>query len=136
MATQSSATSGDSIVSLPSHPVGYVVILAALVTGVLHLLLGPQVLGFSQLMGTLFILNGVGFLGGVVLYLSRYWNRPLFLIAAGYALLTIVALFVFQGPSVEAFYRQGQLNPMAVISKLAELVVVVGSIYLYADSGT
>jgi hypothetical protein len=30
MATKSSSTSGGSIVSLPSHPIGYVTILAAL----------------------------------------------------------------------------------------------------------
>ncbi|WP_256290552.1 DUF7475 family protein [Halobellus inordinatus] len=134
MATESS-TSGSSIVSLPSHPVGYVTILAALVTGVVHLLLGPQVMGFSQTMGILFILNGLGFLGGVALYLSQYWNRPLYLVAAGYALVTIVALFGFQGFSVEAFYMRGELNPMAVAAKVAELVVAAGALFLYSDAG-
>jgi hypothetical protein len=135
MATKSSSTSGGPIVSLPSHPIGYVTILAALVTGVVHLLLGPQVMGFSQMMGILFILNGLGFLGGIALYLSRYWNQTLYLVAAGYALLTIIALFGFQGFSVEAFYMRGDLNPMAVAAKVAELVVAVGALYLYSESG-
>lgn len=69
---------------------------------------------FSQTLGILFILNGIGFLGGIGLYLTRYWRRGLYLTAAAYALITIIALFAFQGFSVEAFYRQGSLNPIAV----------------------
>lgn len=88
-------------------------------------------MGFSQLLGILFILNGLGFLGGIGLYLSRYWQRELYLFAAVYALITIVALFVFQGFSVEAFYRQGSLNPMAVVAKAAELALAVCAGYLY-----
>ncbi len=44
MATQTAATSESR---LPSNPVGYVAILAAIVTGVLHLVLATQVIGFS-----------------------------------------------------------------------------------------
>jgi hypothetical protein len=134
MSTQSSTASG-SILSAPTHPVGYLAILAALVTGILHLFLGPQVMGFSQLLGTLFILNGLGFLGGIGLYLSRYWRRELYLLTVAYALVTIIALFAFQGFSVEAFYRQGSLNPMAVVSKAAELVLAVCAGYLYTATG-
>lgn len=134
MAARSSTVDGGSLVNPPSHPLGYIAILAALITGVIHLLLGGQVFGFSQLLGTLFVLNGLGFLGGIGLYLSRYWRRELYLVAAGYALVTIVALFAFQGFSVEAFYRQGSLNPMAVAAKAAELVVAVCAGYLYTRS--
>jgi hypothetical protein len=134
MSTQSSTASG-SFLSSPSHPAGYLAILAALVTGVLHLFLGPQVMGFSQLLGILFILNGVGFLGGIGLYLSQYWRREFYLLAVVYALTTIIALFVFQGFSVEAFYMQGSLNPMAVVSKMAELVLAVCAGYLYTATG-
>ncbi|SEU13617.1 hypothetical protein [Natrinema hispanicum] len=85
MATQSTAArQNNSLINLPSNPIGYLVILAAVITGVIHLLLGPQVMGFSQLLGVLFILNGVGFLGGTVLYLINYWRSELYLVAAGY----------------------------------------------------
>ena len=135
MSAQSTTTGRtDSLISLPTNPVGYLVILAAVVTGVLHLVLGPRAMGFSQMMGILFILNGLGFLGGVVLYLTPYWNQTLYLVAAAYAIATIVALFVFQGFSVDAFYMQGSLNPMAVITKVAEAVIAIGAGYLYADS--
>lgn len=92
-------------------------------------------IGLSQIFGTLFILNGLGFFGGIGLYLSRYWRQEPYLIAAAYALLTIIALFVFQGFSIEAFYRQGNLNPMAVVAKAAELVLAVCAGYLYTATG-
>ncbi|MEF8782304.1 MAG: hypothetical protein V5A39_02765 [Haloarculaceae archaeon] len=58
----------------------------------------------------------------------------LYLVAVVYALATIIALFVFQGFSVEAFYSRGSLNPMAVAAKIAELVVAVCGLYLYQNS--
>ncbi|AUV82552.1 hypothetical protein C2R22_13650 [Salinigranum rubrum] len=135
MAAESTAVSGsDSLVSFPSHPIGYVAILAALVTAVIHLVLGPRVMGFSQTLGILFILNGLGFLGGVVLFLSRYWRRELYLVAAGYALVTILAFFAFQGFGVDAFYNRGGLNQMAVTAKAIELVLAVCAGYLYTNT--
>lgn len=134
MATQSPTANDGSLVSAPSHPLGYLAILAAVVTGGIHLLLGSEVLAFDQLLAALFVLNGLGFLGGVGLYLSRYWRRELYLVAAGYAVVTIVALFGFQGFSAEAFYMQGELNQMAVAAKAAELVVAVCAGYLYFES--
>jgi len=85
-------------------------------------------------MGILFILNGVGFLAGLLVYLTRYWRRTLYLVAAAYSVATILALFVFQGFSVEAFYMQGSINPMAVITKAAELVLAVVAVVLYGTA--
>lgn len=124
----------DSFFTLPSHPVGYLAIVATLTTAGIHLLLGPRVMGFSQTLGTLFILNGLGFLGGVLLYSSRYWRPELFLVAAGYAIVTILALFVFQGFSFGAFYMRGNLNPLAVAAKVAEAILALCTIYLYRIS--
>ncbi|MFD1586779.1 hypothetical protein ACFR9U_07280 [Halorientalis brevis] len=126
--------SQQSLVTMPSSALGYVAVLAALVTGVLHLALAPRVMGFSQTMGILFVLNGLGFLGGLLVYLTRYWRRPLYLVAAVYSVATILALFVFQGFSVEAFYMQGSINPMAVITKVAELVLAVVAVVLYGNA--
>ena len=125
----------DSLISLPENPLGYLAILLALVTGVLHLLLAPRVIGFSQTLAILFALNGLGFLGGIVLFLTRYWRRELYLVAALYALATVLALFVFQGFGVDAFFRQGQVNPMAVITKAAEILLAVVAGVLYANEG-
>jgi hypothetical protein len=78
-------------------------------------------------MGILFYLNGLGFVGGVALLLSRYWRRELYLVAAGYALVTVVAFFVMSG----------RVNALSVASKVAEVVVAVVAVSLYtADGGS
>jgi hypothetical protein len=128
-----STQSSESLLSLPENPVGYLAILLAVVTGVIHLLLGPRVMGFSQTLGILFILNGLGFVGGVVVYLTRYWRRELYLVAALYGLATVLAFFAFQGFGVDAFYRQGSLNTMAVVSKAVEVLFAAVTAYLYAE---
>ena len=104
----------------------------AVITGVLHLLAVMNAIQFSQTLAILFALNGLGFLGGIVVYLSRYWRRPLFLVAAVYGIVTILALFQFQGWSVDAFYMQGSINLIAVISKAAEAIFAACCLYLYA----
>jgi len=126
-------SSGGSLVSPPRNPAGYLAVVLAATTGVIHLVLAPQVIGFSRTLGILFALNGLGFLGGTAIYLTRYWRRELFLVAAGYALVTFVAFFVFGGFDgfVSPFYMQGELNVMAVVAKAAETLLVVVAGYLY-----
>ncbi|SIR94226.1 DUF7475 family protein [Natronorubrum thiooxidans] len=116
----------------PSNPIGYVAIVMALITGVLHLLATMNAIQFSTVLAVLFILNGLGFVGGAILYLTPYWRRSLFLVAAAYSIITILALFPVQGWGVEAFYMEGSLNPIAVITKGAEAVLAVCAVYLYA----
>ncbi|WP_117369274.1 DUF7475 family protein [Natrarchaeobaculum sulfurireducens] len=129
-----STTRTEPLFDRPSNPVGYVAILMAVITGVLHLVASTNAIQFSQTLGILFILNGLGFLGGAAIYLTRYWSRPLFLVAAAYSIITILALFPVQGWGVEAFYMEGNLNPLAVITKVAEAVLAVCALYLYADT--
>jgi hypothetical protein len=111
----------EPLVSIPSNPVAYVAILAALVTGVIHLYLAPQVMGFDQTTGILFYLNGLGFIGGILLFVSRYWRREFYLIAIVYALATIVAFFLMDGP----------INPLSIVAKIAEAIVALAAAYLY-----
>ncbi|MFA9418428.1 hypothetical protein [Natrinema sp. HArc-T2] len=127
-----STTGTASTFNRPNNSVGYIAIVMALITGVLHLVASTNAIQFSQVLGILFVLNGLGFLAGAVLYLTKYWKKELFLVAALYSLVTILALFAVQGWGVEAFYMQGSINPFAVITKAAEAVLVVCAIYLYA----
>lgn len=136
MAAGSTATGErESLVSLPSHPIGYIAVIAAIITAVIHLILGPSFMGFSQTLGILFILNGIGFLGGVLLYVSRYWRREFYLVAAGYALITFLAFFFYGGFEgfLSVFYMEGALNWNAVGAKVAELLLIVSALYLYAN---
>ena len=127
----SSDTGNVPLLSKPSNPVGYVAIVMALVTGLLHLVAATNAIQFSQTLGILFVLNGLGFLGGIGMYLSRYWRKELFLVAALYAFVTVLALFPVQGWGIEAFYMQGSVNPLAVITKAAEAILVACTRYLY-----
>ncbi|WP_424005088.1 DUF7475 family protein (plasmid) [Haloarcula salina] len=121
MSKQSTATGDAQLFRLPANSIGYVAVLAALASAVIHLLLAPQVMEFSQTTGILFYLNGAGWIGGILLFFSRFWRRELYLVAAGYALVTLVAFFAMGG----------RLNTMAMLSKGVEAVVVFATVYLY-----
>ena len=127
-------TDTEQLIDRPANPVGYVAILMALITGILHLVASTNAIQFSEVLAVLFVLNGLGFIGGAALYVTRYWRRPLFLVAAAYSIVTILALFPVQGWGLEAFYMQGNLNPLAVITKAAEAILAVCAIYLYTDA--
>jgi len=127
----SSTTGAASVLIKPDNPAGYIAIVMAIITGILHLIAATNAIQFSQVLGILFIINGFGFLVGAAMYLTKYWRNQLFVVAAVYALITILALFPVQGWGVEAFYMQGQINPLAVITKAAEAILVVCAIYLY-----
>ena len=128
-------TQSDSLIQWPSNPIGYVAILMALVTGVIHLIATTRAIEMSVVLAALFVLNGLGFLGGAALYLTRIWRRWLFLAAAVYSVVTILALFPFRGWGIEAFYMNGSINPIVTVTKAAETVLAVVSVYLYTSSG-
>ncbi|WP_049916908.1 DUF7475 family protein [Halogeometricum pallidum] len=123
MASQSTAASeSPSLLSLPSNNLAYLGVVAALVSAVIHLYLAPVVMGFDPTTGVLFYLNAAGWVVGATLFFTRYWRRELHLVAAGYAVLTIVAYVAMGGPT----------NSMAIASKVAEAVVALVAGYLYA----
>ncbi|MFA9515653.1 hypothetical protein ACERIT_00275 [Halopenitus sp. H-Gu1] len=122
MATRLTTDGGDrSTFRTPSSPVAYLAVLTALVSAAIHLFLAPQVIEFSRTTGILFYLNGAGFLGGIVLFFTRYWRRELYLVAVVYAGATIVAFFAMGG----------QVNPVSITSKIAEAILVLSAGYLY-----
>ena len=124
----------DSLIERPAHPVGYLAIVMAVITGVLHLVASTNAIEFSAVLAVLFVLNGVGFLAGTALYLTRFWEQWLYLVAVAYAVVTILALFPVQGFGVEAFYMDGSLNPLIVITKVAEAVLAASAGYLYLEA--
>ncbi|MFD1571847.1 DUF7475 family protein [Halorubrum laminariae] len=127
-------TESNSIIQWPSEPVGYVAILLAFITGIIHLVATTRAIEMSVVLAVLFVLNGLGFLGGAALYSTRFWRRSFFLAAAVYSLVTILALFPFQGWGVEAFYMNGTINPIVTITKVAEAFLVILSVYLYIST--
>jgi len=111
-----------------------VAILLAFITGLIHLVATTRAIEMSVVLAVLFVLNGLGFLGGAALYLTRFWRRSMFIVAAVYALVTILALFPFRGWGIEAFYMDGAINPIVTITKVAEAFLVIVSVYLYSST--
>ncbi|WP_049982182.1 hypothetical protein [Halorubrum sp. BV1] len=129
--SKNNAIQPDGAIQWPDNLAGYVAILMALVTGLIHLAATTRAIEMSVVLAVLFVLNGLGFLGGAALYLTRFWRRQLFLVAAVYSVVTILALFPFRGWGIEAFYMNGAINPIVVITKAAEAVLAVVSVQLY-----
>lgn len=119
--TRSTAESQPLFTGLPSGIVPYVAILGALASTYAHLSLAPMIMEFDRMQGVLFILAGVGFIGGIAVYLSRYWRREFYLVAIVFALAQIVAWVAMSGPA----------NQMAMLSKGGEAVFAVAAGYLY-----
>ncbi|MBX0297105.1 hypothetical protein EGH23_19700 [Halomicroarcula sp. F27] len=97
---------------------------AALVSAAVHFWLTPVVIAFNTTQAILFVLAGLGFVGGIIVYATRFWRREFYLLAALFALAQIIAFFVMDGP----------LNTLAVVSEAAEAVVVLAAGYLYTTA--
>lgn len=126
--TSDIATDPPLITGIPTGIVPYVMIAAALVSAAIHLWLTPVVIEFDTVQAVLFVLASLGFIGGIVVYATRYWRREFYILMSLFALAQIIAYFVMGGP----------VNAMAIASKVAEAIVVLAAGYLYttAESAT
>ncbi|MFW5984304.1 MAG: DUF7475 family protein, partial [Halobacteria archaeon] len=113
----SNTTGEESLISTPDSPVGYVMVLLAAVTGLIHVVAITNAIQFSQTLAILFALNALGFFGIIAVYFTRFWRPELYIATALYSLATIIALFLFPEVnfSLEQFYRDGSLNPIVVV---------------------
>lgn len=117
------ARNAQPLSSLPSNGVSDVAVIAALVTAASHLFLASNVVGFDGTLAVPILLDGLGFLGRIVPFPSRCWRREHYLVAVGYAPVTIVACFVMSG----------RLDPLAVAAKTAEGVLALAVAYRYTS---
>ncbi|WP_122090874.1 DUF7475 family protein [Halalkalicoccus subterraneus] len=122
--TSNVATDPPLITGIPTGIVPYVMITAALISAAIHLWLAPVVIEFDTMQAVLFVLASFGFIGGIVVYASRYWRREFYLLASLFALAQLIAYFVMGGP----------VNAMAIVSKAAEAIVVLAAGYLYVTA--
>jgi hypothetical protein len=116
--------SSSVFTGLPSSSVAYIAIVAALVSAAIHLWLAPVVLGFAPTQAVLFVLAGLGWIGGIIVFLTRYWRREFHLVAIVFALAQLIAFVMLDGP----------LNPMGITAKTAEAVFVIAAAYLYVNT--
>ncbi|MGM0590378.1 MAG: DUF7475 family protein [Halobacteriota archaeon] len=96
-------------------------VVLAVLTGLIHLVLGLQFL--SGPLGIPFVLAGVGFLGGVVLFFLDYHRRLLYAIGVPFTLIQFVLYFVFNWPDV--------LSPLGLADKAIQLALMVVLVALY-----
>jgi hypothetical protein len=125
MATQSS--SGFSIQTESLGGVHWVAIGAALVSGIIHLVLGvsfaPSGLGIS------FLLAGLGFVGAVVLVLVNYRRRLVYAVGIPFTAIQIVLWYYINyvaGPR-----SLPNIGTLDAIDKLAQVVLIVLLVVLY-----
>lgn len=118
--TRNTTTGSSLITGIPTGVVPYLLVGAALVSAAVHFWLTPVVIEFDTIQAMLFVLAGLGFVGGIIVYATRFWRREFYLLAALFALAQIIAFFVMGGP----------VNTMAIVSKTAEAVVVLAAGYL------
>lgn len=97
----------------------WVAVALAGVTGLIHLSLGLAN-GIAP-----FVVAGVGFLVGIAVFLSRYWRRWLYLVAAAFALVQVV-LWLAAGMR---FFAIG------VVDKAVQVAFVAVTLYLWRTEG-
>ncbi|MDY6775830.1 MAG: hypothetical protein SV253_07120 [Halobacteria archaeon] len=99
----------------------WVAVVTAFISGSIHLVLAPGVMDFSQTMGMLFLTAGIGYYIGIAWFMTRYWNRYLYLVAA---LLTVIQIVMW--------VRGGMHNiPFAVPDKLSQVIFIGAALYLF-----
>ena len=124
MGTAETATSSFRTESLgPTHWVG---IVAALVSGAVHLYLGVAFLPSG--LGVSFLLAGAGFVGAVVLVLVDYRRRLVYAVGVPFTLVQIVLWYVLNfgsGGFPGEVGTLGAVDKVAQVALLASLVVLL-----------
>jgi hypothetical protein len=83
------------------------------IAGILHLVLAPNILGFSLNTGIFFIVAGIAQLFWVVPMIRR-WGRPWYLIGIGGTMVLIVLFAITRMPEHPITGRAGPIMPMAI----------------------
>lgn len=120
MATETSTLEAANLTQLQ-----YAAVALAALTGLLHLALGVQFLPSG--LAVSFVLAGVGFFGGIVLFLLGYRRRLLYLVGVGYTAVQVVLYVVFNWPDV--------VSPLGLADKVIQLALIGVLVVLYEREG-
>lgn len=106
----------------------WVAIVLALVSGVIHLILGVN---FSpEPLGIAFLLAGLGFLGAVTLMLINYRRRLLYAVGIPYTAIQIVLWYYLNFAAGPKSFPS-EIGTMGAVDKIAQVVLIVVLIVLY-----
>ncbi len=112
----STATSRLNIESLT--PVHWIGIVMALISALVHLVLGVEF--FPHWMGVLFLLSTGGFLGAIVLVLLDFRRWLVYLLGIPFTASQIVGWYVVNQPA-----NLGSISGAELADKIAQVVLVV-----------
>ena len=96
-----------------------VVTITAVVTALIHLYYAFLVIGPTESLGILFILNALGYLGLLLAYLGR-----LSFLRLSHSLITWLFI-AFTAITILAWIPMGERSPLAYFTKLDELVLLI-----------
>ncbi|MGM0399617.1 MAG: DUF7475 family protein [Halobacteriota archaeon] len=116
----STTDSGTSIRTESLTGLHWIAIVLALVTGMIHLVLGVSFI--SDPMGWSFLFAGVVFLAAIVAVLYDYRRRLIYLLGIPFTGGQIVAWYVVNAP---------EFSPLGIGDKVVQLVLIVVLALLY-----
>ena len=127
MATETGTSSGLSLQTDSMTPVHWVGVALALVSGVVHLVIGVGALPSS--FGIAFILAFLGFVGAVTLILLDVRRQLVYLVGIPYVGVQIAAWYQIQVASRGLF----NLGALDYIDKIAQVLLLVILLYLIRE---
>lgn len=117
----STDTSGLSLDTDSLGGLAYVGIVAAIISGVIHLQLG---VGFIETsLGISFLLAGLGFLGAVVLVLVNYRRRTVYAVGIPFTAIQIVIWYYYNFAAGDKAFP-AEIGTLGAIDKVAQVVLI------------
>lgn len=104
-------------------PLHWIGVALAVVTGTIHLGLG--IMFFPGILPVSFLLAGLGFFSGVVLFLRNYHRRLLYLVGIPYTALLIVLYLLIN------YQNTSTVTPLEAVDKTVQVLLIVILAVLY-----
>jgi hypothetical protein len=93
------------------------------IAGILHLIQGPNVLGFNLNFGIFFIVSGLAQLFWV-LPIIRRWGLPWYYVGIGGTIVLIILFVITRMPDNPITGRGGPLSPMAIAIEVLQVAFI------------
>ena len=126
----STDTGGLSVDTESLGGLAYVGIVAAIISGLIHLRLG---VGFiDSPLGISFILAGLGFLGAVALVVLNYRRRLVYAVGIPFTAIQIVLWYVFNFVAGDKAFP-AEVGTLGAIDKIAQVVLIAVLVILLRE---
>ncbi len=93
------------------------------IAGILHLIIAPNILGFSLNTGIFFIVAGIAQLFWVV-PMIRKWGLPWYYAGIGGTIVLIILFVITRMPGNPITGRAGPINPMAIAIEVLQAAFI------------